>query len=149
MRRSTICAAVTLMGPLLFSGCREHYDPTVWREEFRSPDGAWVAIAHAEQYGGFGTAEVDTSVDLQRSDKTYNRGKPFNVLGLDPAGIIPATYQLSPANRGGGADLHVRWTGPRNLELSYDGKSNVNLQVVRFGDVSVRLVDTTGTPVKY
>ena len=144
-----ICAAVILMGLVCIAGCLKRYDPTVWREESRSPDGAWVATAHTEQYGGFGTAEVDTSVDLQRSDKTYNRGKPFNILGLEPAGIIPATYQLSPANRGGGADLQVRWIGPRTLELSYDGKSKVNLLVVRFGDVSVRLVDASGVPVTY
>ena len=125
------------------TGCRDRYDPTVWREEFVSPDGAWVAIAHTEQYGGPGNAFIGTEVDLLRPDKTYNKGRPFNVLALEPSGPLPSTYQLSSANHGGGADLTVRWTTPRTLELSYDGKSRVDLQVVRFGDVGIKLLNKT------
>jgi hypothetical protein len=132
-----------LMGVISLSGCREHHDPTVWREEFRSPDGAWVATAHTEQYGGFGSAFIGTEVDLVRPDKTYHKGQPFNVLALEPSGPLPATYQLSPANRGGGADLMVHWNGPRALELRYDGKTPVTVQVVRFGDVRISLLNSS------
>jgi hypothetical protein len=42
-----------------FLGC--HDDPTVWRKDFRSPDGAWLATARTKQWGGFGSALVETT----------------------------------------------------------------------------------------
>jgi hypothetical protein len=125
---------------LSVNGC--HRDvPTIWHSELKSPDGAWVAIAHTEQDGGFGSAYIGTSVDLERTNGTVNRGKPFNVLNFDCLGPAPHAYVLDNANAGGTIDLHMRWLTPSNLEVTYNGKATVNLQVARFAGVNVSLRD--------
>jgi hypothetical protein len=121
----------------LLSGCR--YDPTVWRTELRSPDGAWIAIAHTDQYGGFGSAYVDAVVSLKRLDGTWNRGKPFDILVYPDGGPIRKTYVLSDANAGGGVNLKMIWLNANNLEIDYSGTINPGLQVARFGGVNITL----------
>jgi hypothetical protein len=128
--------AVTLATAIL-SGCR-HY-PTVWRTELRSPDGKWLAIARTDQYGGFGTAYVDTVVTLTRLDGTINRGRPFDILVYPGGGPIRKSYVLSDENAGGGVNLQMKWLTPTNLEIDYSGNINPDLQVVRFGGVDITL----------
>ena len=41
-----------------------------------------------------------------------------------------------------GASPVVKWIGPETLEVSYDGQSQINLQVVRFCGVDIRLKNT-------
>ena len=125
---------------LLVAGCRRDV-PTIWRSELKSPDGAWVAIAHTEQDGGFGSARIGTRVDLESTNGTVNRGRPFNVLDFDCPGPTPHAYVMDDANAGGTIDLHMRWLTPSNLEVMYNGKATVNLQVARFAGVSISLRD--------
>lgn len=82
MKKALFCSLFSLCGGCLI-GCKVD-DPTVWREEFRSPDGAWVAIAHTEQYGGFGSAWVGTGVDLQSTNKRITEVSPSMFLSLSP-----------------------------------------------------------------
>jgi hypothetical protein len=46
-----LAVTAVLLGSLL--GCR--YYPVVWKHDFRSPDGAWIATARTDQWGGFGS----------------------------------------------------------------------------------------------
>jgi hypothetical protein len=129
-----LCISVT--------GCRNV--PTIWRAEFKSPDGAWLAIAHTEQDGGFGSAYIGTSVDLEATTGTVNKGKPFKVLDFDCPGPAPHPYVLDSANAGGTIDLRMKWLDPSHLEVTYNGKASVNLQVVKFAGITISLRDLTG-----
>jgi len=119
------------------TGCRSV--PTIWRQELKSPDGAWLAIAHTEQDGGFGSAFIGTSVDLKSTNRTVNRGKPFNVLFFDCPGPAPHAYVLDNANAGGTIGLRMKWPDSSHLEVTYDGTAQVDLQVVRFAGVNISL----------
>ncbi len=131
--------SLLLLLPLLATGCRDV--PTIWRTELPSPDGAWVAVAHTEQDGGFGSAWIGTSVDLKRSDGTVRRGKPFTILEFDCPGPAAHAYVLDDANAGGTIHLHMAWLTPSTLEVTYDGTATVNLQVARFAGVNISLQD--------
>jgi hypothetical protein len=129
LRRFYISAI--LVGSLL--GCQG--DPTVWKKDFRSPDGAWVATARTKQWGGFGSAWVETSVSIQKVDKTVNRGKPFDVLSYPGGGVGGPAYVLSDANAD--HDLQVIWLSPTHLQIAHKSAIDPDLEVVRFSDVDI------------
>lgn len=91
-------------------------DLTVWKESFPSPGGAVTAIAYTLQNGGFGSAHIDTMVDL----KQRGSGPSITVLALEFNGPMPKPYTLDNiANRGGGVDLSIHWIDASHLKLSY------------------------------
>jgi hypothetical protein len=124
---------------VLLIGC----PATIWRSELKSPDGAWLAVAHTEQDGGFGSAVIYTLVDLESTNGTVNRGKPFNIVVFDCPGPAHHAYVLENANAGGTIDLHMQWLSPSHLEVSYDGQAKVTLQVAQFAGISISLRDTS------
>jgi hypothetical protein len=128
-----VLALLGLLMPLV--GCR--YDPTVWKLDLRSPDGAWLASARTDQYGGFGTALIETVVTLKKLDGTVNKGKPFDILEYPENGPLPKPYVLSESNEGGGVNLKMKWLTPRNLEIDYSGNIEPDLQVVKFGGIDI------------
>lgn len=117
----------------LLVGCR--YDPTVWKEDYRAPDGAWIARVRTDQWGGFGSAYVATTVSLVRVDGTYNKGEAFDILSYPGGGMIPKTYVLSADNAD--RDLQLRWLTPTHLEVTHLSSVEPNLEVIRFGNVDV------------
>jgi hypothetical protein len=133
--RLLIVVAVGVLG----SGCRDV--PTIWKAEIPSPDGAWLASARTEQNGGFGSASIVTGVNLKRTDGTVNSGQPFKVLDFDCYGSAPRAYVLDPANAGGTINLTMKWLTPSHLEVTYDGRANIILQVVKFAGVDISLRD--------
>jgi len=126
------------------SGIGCHRVPTIWKAELKSPDAAWLAIAHTEQDGGFGSAYIGTSVDLESTNRTFNNGKPFNVLDFECPGPAAHPYVLDSANAGGTIGLQMKWRDSSNLEITYDGNAKVNLQVVKYAGVSISLRDLSG-----
>jgi hypothetical protein len=112
-----------------------HDDPTVWKKDIPSPTGAWVATARTKQWGGFGSAWVETTVSIQRVDGTVNHGNPFDVLSYPGGGEIPKTYVLSDANVD--TDLQVTWLTPTHLQIAHRSAINPDLQVIRFSDVDI------------
>jgi hypothetical protein len=136
-RLHIIAAVISIL--LLVSSCRHRDIPTIWKQELPSPDGKWVAVAHTEQDGGFGSAWIGTEVSLKRMDGTVRRGEPFNILEFDCPGPAAKPYELSDANAGGTINLKMTWLDPQHLDVYYDGKATVNLQVVKFADVEIRL----------
>lgn len=103
-----------------------HRSSSTWHKEFASPDGAWIAVAHLDEYGEIPGAT--TTVDLTRPDKTCNGGKPFEILEFEPDGPSPD-----------GAGLSIDWTGPKTIDVTYDGQAQVDLQVARFCGVVIHL----------
>ena len=124
--------AITAVSSLV--GCR--YDPTVWKEDLRAPDGAWIARARTDQWGGFGSAYVATTVSLVRVDGTWNKGKAFDVFSYPGGGPIPKTYVLSDDNAD--RELHLQWLTPTHLEVTHLSLvEQPTLEVIRFGNVDI------------
>ena len=97
-RRSRIFGAILTLSSLV--SCA---DPTTSSVECRSPDHAWIARAYTVVHGGFGTAGVETIVELRR---TSNSGSPERVLAF--------------ANDGPAIKLRMQWDGPKHLAVVYD-----------------------------
>jgi len=126
-------------------GCQKA--PTIWSAEVRSPDGLWLASADTVQNGGFGSAAIQTSVYLKRTDVSQRRTE---VLGFWCEGPAPRPYVLdNVANKGGTINLTMKWVTPSHLEVTYNGRARVDFQVVKYAgiDISVRDLSsaTTGT----
>ncbi len=135
--------ALALASSCALYGCKSTSRdvPTIWRQEFPSPDGAWVAVAHTEQDGGFGSAMIMTDVDLIRVDKTINRGRPRNILEFDCLGPAAHAYVLDAANAGGTIGLNLVWLSPHQLEATWQGQANLLFQVAQINDVIVSVRD--------
>ena len=100
-----------------------------------SPDGTWVATARTDQWGGFGSAWVETTVSIRKLDGTVNHGKPFDVLSYPGGGNIPKTYTLAQENAD--HDLQVRWASSKHLEIAHASPVEPDLEVIRFSDIDV------------
>ena len=135
--RGGLLLSIIVAVVVLVSGCRDV--PTIWKAEAQSPDGSWLASAHTEQNGGFGSASIITGVSLKRADGTVNSGQPFEVLDFWCYGSAPRAYVLDPANAGGTINLTMKWLTPSHLEVTYDGRADLNLQVVKFAGVDISL----------
>lgn len=138
LRSAQTCFLLAFTTGLLFpaSGCRQiGHDPVVWKTEVRSPDGTWIATARTDQWGGFGTARVETTVSIRKVDGTVNHGEPFGILSFPDGGGISKAYTLSDDNAD--RSLDVRWTSPKHLEITHTSAINPDLEVVRFSDVDI------------
>jgi hypothetical protein len=135
-----ISAATGVAALAMLSGC--HNDPTVWEKDVLAPGGAWVATARTRQWGGFGSAWVETTVSLRKLNGTVNRGKPFDILSY-PSGMISKAYVLS--NENADTDLQLAWSGPTHLQIYH--RSDVNLDlVVRFADIDISFWQGSSQP---
>ncbi len=88
-----------------------------------------------DQWGGFGTDWVETTVSIQRLNGTVNHGKPFDIFSYPGGGDIPKTYTLSEQNAD--RDLQVRWASPKHLEITHKSPVDPDLEVIRFSDVDI------------
>jgi hypothetical protein len=120
--RAPKCLGVVLLCTLVF-GCRDV--ETIWSTESRSPDGQWVASAQTEQYGGPGTAGIETSVFLQSVKGPQDK---IRILELSQGATS--------------VDLTLRWLSSTHLEVTYRRPATINFQAIKSGgiDISVREV---------
>lgn len=128
----TISAATVAAALAMLSGCNN--DPTVWKKDVPAPGGAWVATARTRQWGGFGSAWVETTVSIRKLDGTVNRGKSFAVLSY-PGDRVSKAYVLSDENAD--TDLQLTWSGPTHLQIYHRTDVVPDLEVVRFADIDV------------
>ena len=103
-------------------------------------------MAHTVQNGGFGSASIDTIVELKSTDGSVNTGNPYEILVFNCYGPAARAYVLSDENRGGTINLKMHWTDPTHLSVTYDGRADVNLQVMRFAGINIMLEDLPNTP---
>lgn len=116
----------------LACGCRD--SATIWSGESRSPDGRWMAAARTEQYGGPGTAGIQSFVSLRQLG-----GRQDSVVVLQ---LTQDTTKI---------DLTLNWLAPSHLEIAYKEPVSVDFQAIRCGgvDISVRsLSGASGTPTQ-
>ena len=89
-----------------------------------SPDGAWIASAHANACGGgFGTGYTSNTVDLRRSNDS---GEPMTVLA--PEGQWEPT-QLA----------QLRWLDSTRLEIQVPNRTWLPLYVASFQGVNIEV----------
>lgn len=109
--------------------------PTVWKTQSPSPDGKFIAIASTVQNGGFGNAEIETSVYLRA---TQYSNPPQLVVGFSCPGPVPHPYTLDNVrNAGGTIGLKVRWVGLRHLEVTYEGSPDLDVQMAQIWGVRI------------
>lgn len=94
-----------------------------------------MATARTDQWGGFGSAWVETTVALSRPDKTVNRGKQFDIFSFPGERGIHKAYTLSDENAS--RDLQLTWLSSKHLEVKYASDVQPDLAVIRFSDVDV------------
>jgi hypothetical protein len=116
----------------MLAGCDG--DSTVWKKDVIAPGAAWIATAQTRQWGGFGSAWVETTVSIKKVDRTVNHGKPFDIFSY-PGGMITKAYVLSDENADKG--LHLNWLSPTSLQISYRSDVNPDLVVVRLSDIDI------------
>ena len=125
LRHAAALALVVVMCAWQF-GCQRDVQ-TIWSAEARSPDGHWLATAQTIQHFGPGAAGVETRVYLKFVSNT-----PTMILGFfhDPRDVSHTI------------DLLMKWVSPSHLEVTYNGRADLDFQVVKCGgvDVSVRVV---------
>lgn len=134
---TAIRGAISLMAIglcLLGVGCSA---PTVWKAEAPSPDGHSIAIVRTVQGGGFGTANIDTTVYLK---STYYSNPPIQILGFSCEGPVPRPYVLdNVANVGGTINLRMKWLTPSHLQVTYTGHPVLYFQAVKVWGIDVSL----------
>jgi hypothetical protein len=120
---------------VFFVGCGG--DVTWSSSELRSEDGYWTAKAHITEYSGFGTGAVETTVEIERTNRGWGES-PEPVLGF--------------ANDAEAIALKMRWDGPRHLVVVYNADPKLlYFQVVKTSGVDISVQNLTaalqqGTP---
>ncbi len=143
MQRIVAVIGVTglFVSTVLGTGCSSKDDLTVWRTEAPSPDGLWVATADTVQNGGFGSANINTSVYLRGVN---DRRPPAQVLGFSSDGPVPHPYVLdNTANRGGTIALALQWLDATHLRVTHKAHPDLYLQVVNFHNVMISVEDAS------
>lgn len=128
-------------------GCGTRDDLVVWKAQTQLPDGIWLAKADTVQNGGFGSAEIHTTVFLQRKNA---KSKPQEVLVVECDGPMPHPYALdNDANKGGCIGLTMAWPTAKHLDLTYETRqgTNVVFQAAQVGDVVVTVEPVSGGPL--
>ncbi|MES2392303.1 MAG: hypothetical protein V4555_11725 [Acidobacteriota bacterium] len=97
---------------------------TIWRAQSKSPDGAYIALAHTENTDGPGINGQYTEVELEQS---FKGARPLTILTLDEGSNAVKNLQM-------------KWDDPSHLVVSYQGNPEVLFEAVKaFGlDVTVQ-----------
>jgi hypothetical protein len=132
---------------VLTLGCGNRDGLVVWRAQITSPDGLWLAKADTVQNGGFGSAQIHTTVFLARENP---KAAPQEVLVVECDGPMPHPYALdNNANRGGCIGLTMAWPTSKHLHLTYETRQGtyVVFQAVKLWDVDITVEPVAGGPL--
>jgi hypothetical protein len=133
-RVDTIQNAISLM--ILFtcvflSGCQDK--ATIWSAASRSPDGNWLATAHTDQYGGPGTAAVQTVVYLKWIKGSES---PVQILAFS----YDSAYPL------GVTGVKMNWINPARLDVGYKGPATIDFQTIKCAGIDISVRDLSNDP---
>jgi hypothetical protein len=123
--RFAICTIMLLLSIslcALISGCRDVV--TIWSTEVPSPDGQWHAIASTDEYGGPGTAGLQTAVSLKASKGSQT-----------PIQILLFTQNEKSI------DLKMSWLSPSHLEVTYKEHPSLDFQVIKCAGIEISVRD--------
>jgi hypothetical protein len=104
---------------LLLSGCRDA--AIIQKEDVKSPDGHWTARMEIEQFGGPGTAGLQTHVYLVR---TNTRNEPIEILSLSDETVSTAQVQ-------------IHWQDNRHLDISRFPDSEIEFQAIKCAGIEI------------
>jgi len=110
----------------LISGCRDV--ATIWSTEVLSPDGQWHAIASTDEYGGPGTAGLQTTVSLRPSKGSQT-----------PIQILLFTQNEKSI------DLQMKWLSPSHLEVTYKRHPSLDFQAIKCAGIDISVQDLSNT----
>jgi hypothetical protein len=140
MRAVTTAAVFFSIVTSVVGGCTAEHDLTVWAAETPSPTGDWLAQAHTVQNGGFGSAAIDTIVQIRR---VGNAQPATVVLAFSCQGPVPHPYVLdNVANRGGTIALEMKWLSPTHLHVTYSGHPALNVQMTNYAGITITAEET-------
>jgi hypothetical protein len=121
--KSLLCVFARLISTgALVTGCRDV--ATIRTAESNSPDGKWIASVQTDQYGGAGTAGL-------QSDVTFRRA-----VGDKAKTEVLLLSQQTPS-----VNLRLTWLTSSHLEITYDRPVEIDFQAIRFGGVEITVRD--------
>jgi len=104
----------------LLGGCKD--SEIVKKEKIKSPDGRWTARMEIEQFGGPGTAGLQTHVYLVR---TNTGDEPIEILLLNDETMSTAQVQM-------------QWQNNRHLDVSRFPESEIGFRAAKCcGDIEI------------
>jgi len=115
----------TILLCILACGCRD--SDTIWSAESPSPDGRWIATARTQQYGGPGTAGIQSFVSLRQLG-----GRQDSVV------VLQLTQDTATI------DLRLNWLDPLHLEITYSQPASVDFQAITCGGVGISVRNLSG-----
>ena len=108
---------------ILLVGCRK--EATIWSIAASSPDEKWTAVAHTVEHGGFGTAGVETLVEIRRK-----------------TGVRDLQTILAFMNDGPSMALRLNWVNSSHLEVVFkDDPKVLYYQVSRTSGLEISVRD--------
>ncbi len=116
-------ALLPLLIILLLSACGED-KKTIASSTSQSPDGSWVATVDVIQYGGPGTAGLQTQVSLSPSRQPDHRAQ---ILLIEDNQVTSSI----------GRDVSVSWQGAGHLNVRYPKGSVVDFQAIKAAGITV------------
>ena len=119
-----------LLSILLLVGCQD--SAVIWSAKSLSPDGHWLASARTDQYGGPGTASVQTTVYLKWLNGTQ---PPVQILEFTNASAYPS----------GSTTVAMNWRSQTHLEVTYNGNATLNFQAVKCGNITISVRDISSS----
>jgi len=112
VRIASCLTTVALCSALL--GC-ETANKVIWNAQSKSPDGAWLALAHTENVDGPGINAQWTMVEMKQN---LNTTQPVMILNFDE-------------DEGAVKDLKMNWVTSSHLDVTYRGNAPVTFQAIK------------------
>jgi hypothetical protein len=114
---------------VFLSSCKDY--ERIRSTESRSPDGQWIALVRTDQYGGPGTAGIQSTVSLRQARGRQDTIQIFE-LSQDAVSV----------------DLKLSWLTASHLEISYKQPASVDFEAIKCGgiDISVREISASSNP---
>jgi len=128
-RGLALCVAIVAF--LLTAACNGGGTVT-WSAESRSPDGRWLAVARTTEYGGFGTASTETTVELRDTSA--------------PSVVRSSQQVLGFMNDGPALALKMSWLSSEHLDVTYRGDPKIlYFQVVKTSGLEISTSNVLGS----
>ena len=117
--RHSVRWLAALLVCLFFASCRDV--GTIWSTESHSPDGQWIANAKTDQYGGPGTAGLQSTVSLKRVKGPKDHMMVLLLSSQDVTSIQPK----------------LNWISSSHLEIAYKQPASIEFQAIKCAGIEI------------